>query len=391
MENENEIDRLSDLRDDLLFCNILSRLSLKEAIRTSVLAHRWKSLWTNVPCIDFSQSFFDSIVTLLPRTADRKGSVKYIENVMNNILLSHSAPLESLGFHFSIHHDRYSSFAEKVLRGVRVEQCVKRAAQKGVKRVALRCKSEEILPPSLFACELLRVLEVEGFRFKEIPDGFGGFLFLKSCSLWEVGSLTDEGLQRLIELCPLIEKLVIKRCANLLNLEICAPNLNYLNLGTTSIESFTADCPQLVELKVKDCFMLCKFELNSCPFLQEMDNPDDPVVEEFSSVKSLRKLSLTISLDTPFGILLGRFQDLEELRVTDILIQDMIQGQVASDLAFPNLKKAYVHVSSEMWGEQEAAMLDFLLSNAPKLNSMILCSTPIGTTLFTDPTFMSQF
>ncbi|XP_059066013.1 F-box/FBD/LRR-repeat protein At1g13570 isoform X2 [Cryptomeria japonica] len=392
---EIQIDRLSDLPDNLLCCNILSRLSLKDAIRASLLSHRWKTLWRNIPHIDFSLSFFDSLLKLTCRLAEMaeiKSSVKYVENVINNIILLHSTPLESVQFDLSF-QGRQNRLGEKILNNVSIEQCIKGAAVKGVKRVALcyRGMSGRQVPSSLFACQLLRVLEIEGFWITEIPSDFRGFLFLKTCSLSEIGDLTDARLQQLIAVCPILEKLVIKRCAALFNLQICAPNLTYLNLGTSSIENFTADCPQLVELKIKDCFMLSKFELNSIPFLQEMEPSDISALEEIPAMKSLKKLSLRIGLDTPFGVLISTFPDLEELKITDILIQDMVAGDVASDTAFPKLKKADVFISSDIWGQKEVALLDFLLSNAPKLNSMALCNTPVGTTLFTDPEFMSHF
>ncbi|GLJ41725.1 hypothetical protein SUGI_0863570 [Cryptomeria japonica] len=392
---EIKIDRLSDLPDNLLCCNILSRLSLKDAIRTSLLSHRWKSLWRNIPHIDFSLSFFDSLIRLtcrLAETAEMKSSVKYIENVMNNILSLHSTPLESVRFDLSFQGGQ-NRLGGKILSNVSIDQCIKGAAVKGAKRVSLyyRGMCRRQVPSSLFACELLRVLEMEGFWITEIPSDFRGFLFLKACSLLDVGDLTDARLQQLIALCPHLEKLVIKRCAGLFNLLICAPNLIYLNLGTSSIENFTADCPQLVELKIKDCFMLCKFELNSSPFLQEMEPSDISSLEEIPALKSLKKLSLRIGLDTPFGVLISTFPDLEELKITDILIQDMVAGEVVSDTAFPKLKKVDVRISSDIWGQKEVGLLDFLLSNAPKLNSMALRHAPVGTTLFTDPEFMSQF
>lgn len=45
-------DRISCLPDDLI-AEILSKLTLKEAIKTSILSGRWKTAWASHPILDF--------------------------------------------------------------------------------------------------------------------------------------------------------------------------------------------------------------------------------------------------------------------------------------------------------------------------------------------------
>ncbi|KAM0000625.1 putative F-box domain-containing protein [Helianthus debilis subsp. tardiflorus] len=53
-------DRLSALSDDLIL-KILSFVGLKDAVRTSVLSHRWRHLWTSITHLSFSSQDFSSM------------------------------------------------------------------------------------------------------------------------------------------------------------------------------------------------------------------------------------------------------------------------------------------------------------------------------------------
>ncbi|KAK6157860.1 hypothetical protein DH2020_012108 [Rehmannia glutinosa] len=56
-QNKPSIDILSDLPDDVI-CHILSFLPTKFSVATSILAKRWRLLWTHVPNIDIANGDF---------------------------------------------------------------------------------------------------------------------------------------------------------------------------------------------------------------------------------------------------------------------------------------------------------------------------------------------
>ncbi|KAF5782324.1 putative F-box domain, leucine-rich repeat domain superfamily, F-box-like domain superfamily [Helianthus annuus] len=84
-----EEDRLSSLPDDLIH-DILSFVSIKLAVKTSVLSSRWRYIWTSMPCLNFSSKGFHT----LPKFSK---FVKHILSGRNNQIEVSSVELISRG------------------------------------------------------------------------------------------------------------------------------------------------------------------------------------------------------------------------------------------------------------------------------------------------------
>ena len=54
-QNANKSGKGINNLPDPILQHILSYLSTKEAVRTSILSKRWKYLWTSIPKIDFNE------------------------------------------------------------------------------------------------------------------------------------------------------------------------------------------------------------------------------------------------------------------------------------------------------------------------------------------------
>ncbi|GLJ20555.1 hypothetical protein SUGI_0373960 [Cryptomeria japonica] len=139
---EISIDRLSYMPEHLLCCKILSLLPLKDAIRSSVLSTRWRHLWKHIPCLHFSNDFFESLnypekvrSEYLEYTVDNilrrhRECLEYLKHIVDNILLRHSAKLESFSFYFVQ--------SLRIVNVDKIAEWIDCAAAKGVRHVELQ-------------------------------------------------------------------------------------------------------------------------------------------------------------------------------------------------------------------------------------------------------------
>jgi hypothetical protein len=84
------LDRLSTLPDNLL-CLILSKLPFREVVQCFILSKRWRFLYREMPNLDLSP-YFLTPQYLQPPTPDPL-SMETLENIISNILQSHSSDL----------------------------------------------------------------------------------------------------------------------------------------------------------------------------------------------------------------------------------------------------------------------------------------------------------
>ncbi|KAL9664802.1 hypothetical protein QQ045_020210 [Rhodiola kirilowii] len=197
-ENQ-EIDRISNLPNHVIDF-ILDRVTIGDAVRTSISSRKWRHHWTRVANLVFDQKFVkDEIV--------RTGSNRILEEMKRDMesdyidavgtfLLLHQGPIHKFILHVPESFDRMGVYVNKWMHYV---------SRSGVKEITLDvCTSASIpLDSYIFNCIDLRRLTLRNCQAR-LPYNFRGFDNLISIHLLHSWIPSDE-LGVFISKCPLLE------------------------------------------------------------------------------------------------------------------------------------------------------------------------------------------
>lgn len=234
-----EEDRISHLPDPLI-CQILSNLPIEDAVKTSVLSTRWKSLWLFVPRLhlnsdkfpdfnafkSFGDRFFGSNnVSCLPK-------IKLIFDENANKLVDDASYLTSW-----------------------IDAAIKRKVQ----HLDVWCHPDYSIyeiPTSLYICKTLVYLKLH--ELVMVDSAFVSLPCLKTMHLIEVYYPSPDGaiFEKLVSCSPLLEELKIRRCCSAPEVfRIHSLSLKKLHINLNDIGDecrVVIDAPQLCRLKVDD-------------------------------------------------------------------------------------------------------------------------------------------
>lgn len=237
------MDRISFLPDDFLL-HILSLLTTKDVLKTSLLSKRWRSLWKLVPKLEYID--FDK------NDAD---SGRFLLFVDRSLQLNTAPVLESLSFKF---HWRQCS-------DVDIGFWVRIAAKRGLRHFDYcPCTLHEPsrLPQSLFTCGTLVVLKLTNVSLADVNFPVR-FPLLKVLHLRWLIYLDDETPQKLLSSCKILEELVVERNSNdnVTTMPINVPSLQKLVYNGESNEVvFELNAPSLKCLEINDLGYECMVE-----------------------------------------------------------------------------------------------------------------------------------
>ncbi|KAL7115645.1 hypothetical protein ACP275_04G195000 [Erythranthe tilingii] len=231
-------DRISQLPPDDILVDILSRLSLKEAARTSVLSSRWINLWKHTPSLDFDDKSVlrkvynqDEVLKI-----ERRKYVKWV----NSVLRSHKSTVLK---EFRIHFPLNTSGRKKITRWL--EFALSRQVQKlelDIQNYHDPCK-EYLFPDGFLIPSSCR---------DNNPCMLVDFKSLRSLSLKSVG-VSDGDINFFLDNCPLLEQLIVHESEKVLHLEICGSSLKLKHLEIvlcSKLESLKVSVPGLTSLRV---------------------------------------------------------------------------------------------------------------------------------------------
>lgn len=210
---EMELDNISNLPGHIID-NILSKLSIREAVRTSVLSSKWRYKWTTLPHLLFDNQCVSC------SSHDQTLIKSKVVNIVDCVLLLHTGTIEK----FKLSH--------RDLLGVSdIHRWILYLSRISVKEIVLEIwKGPRYkLPSCLYSCQYLVHLELFNCLLKP-PSTFKGFRCLKSLDLQHI-SMDQDVFEDLISKCPLLERLTLMNFDGFSILNIQAPNLQFFDIG----------------------------------------------------------------------------------------------------------------------------------------------------------------
>ncbi|XP_020224816.1 F-box/FBD/LRR-repeat protein At1g13570 [Cajanus cajan] len=205
-------DQISYLPSNLTD-SILSKLSIQDLIRTSILSRGWRYKWTSVPQLAFENDFFEKCKHL---------EFHETSSVITQILLLHSGPIVK----FTLYIPKNFPIKMECLN-----KWINLLSGKGIKFLKIvNLQNVPFQTPShIFSCNLLTHLELYNFKLSFVPN-FGGFKSMFTLILDDI-IFESNALQSLMFVCPSLVILTISYCSGFECINICSPTLKDLRVS----------------------------------------------------------------------------------------------------------------------------------------------------------------
>ncbi|XP_055960394.1 F-box/FBD/LRR-repeat protein At1g16930-like [Mercurialis annua] len=204
-EGDTSMKNLNNLLDDVLV-DIISRLDIKEAIRTNVLSKRWEYLWASKSDFDFEEGCND---------------MRYFMCIVDRAFASrNSSSINEFRLSCEVGHD-----------DSHIKTWICAAVKRNVHAVNIILDGVFVLPSCLLTCATLTSLCLCLPYDLRVPTPIS-LSALKFLVLDSVKFSADNSIQKLLSGCPVLEKLEFCECnwTKLSSLSISAPMLQSLEI-----------------------------------------------------------------------------------------------------------------------------------------------------------------
>ncbi|GFZ18382.1 hypothetical protein Acr_27g0001210 [Actinidia rufa] len=316
-----------------LLDNILERVPIRDAVRTSILSRKWRYIWSEIPQLVFDKQFFEQIT--------RKGQLsvpayKFV-SVISKILLLHTGPI--LKFTLYIPNIQYDW-------EVHITQWLLFLSRNGLKEFSLDSSYFHPYKVSFPVphCSNLTHLKLQTFIFKH-PTMFGTIILgnLISLHLEKITFHSDIG--RSVFHAPLLESLKFAGCTATDHFFILAPKLKTLSATDSG------------NLQLKYFKRSLNLSILSIALGKTAGNQGQDITTKWSTflatVSNISKLSFDgffLKLLDPGTLIAKRsvaFNNLEHLELNELSFDDLNQISCVLWLlnSSPNLRKLDMKVS----------------------------------------------
>lgn len=337
---------------------ILTKLPIRDAVRTSTLSKKWRYQWATM-----TQLVFDD--KSLSLSDDRQVTERELVNFITRFLLLHDGPIHK----FKLSTFNLISFAD-------LDQWLLFLSRKDVKKLVLnmdrwRLDYREFRTPScIFSCQKLIKLKLIGFEVKP-PLGFQGFPCLKSFSLCG-GTVALEVVEKLISDCPLLEKIELVIDSDHA-LTIRAPNLKHLTVGLSFKDVYLEHTPLLVNMLM---FFSEEWEGNVLPKVPVSYDCLKFIDFEGINFQKMNQVSYVLQLLLQSPNLQELEIDARQLETDAVAVRlvhheavalDFWKRECPADFTFKHLKRVNMSFLSN---EHDLEFIKFVLGRSPVLEVM---------------------
>ncbi|KAF8407742.1 hypothetical protein HHK36_006877 [Tetracentron sinense] len=331
---EMQSDPLSDIISNLpkhVIETILVHLPIRDAVRTSVLSHKWRYKWDTIPELVFDDNSIE----------DGTIRIDKLVNFIDRVLLLHRGPVHK--FHL------FTSFLNDSL----IDSWILFLSRNGIKELSLKFQGEKLykVPYSFFSCQAISHLNLFSCVLKP-PSVFKGFSLVKSLNLEKV-TLSNEVFESIMSNCMVLERLRLTNLNGCTHLKIRGLNLQHFYFYGEFIDICFIDAPQLsfVSIRLENSF-----------FDQVGQGESSNLIKVLGSLTGLEKLVISVNF-----------------------IQFLAIGNIPARLpvTYDRLKSIILVIHFE--DLNEALVMLRLLQSSPNVHELVIWSYPAaGVTEFVE-------